>query len=529
MEFNEVSQVDAQLTAYTTLVCTSGMLNLYLCVYMFLKRRNYTGIAKYFILATAATTIYCFGYAFSLTSTTLDQMKFWNVIQYIGMPFAPPLGLLFVMEYLGVKITRKRLLALLSIPVISLLLDATNDWHHLHYRAYEINPALGAPYSQIEVGIWFVVHGVFLFCCMLTAFILLVSRWRETAAMYRPQLIVLMCTQLIPMVTAFLYLIGATPEGIDPVPMVVWLSSVMYLWSLRSSRVHTIMPIAKDTIFNSMNDGVIVLDESNRLIEYNRACKNMFAGLDGELLGKNVDQVWLHLFGQSFPFTMESIEGTKELQLASRGSNHIFQVRISSLQRAANRTGLLLIFTDITAFKLLQEKLERQAYYDELTQIYNRRAFFEKSKHSFALAKQESSPFTIILFDIDYFKRVNDTYGHHVGDQMLVHVTEVCRTQLQEGMLFARYGGEEFVIALPNYTLSEGKALADQIRKRLENQPLVTATGVIPNTSSFGVAEATGETEETLYQLLHKADEALYSAKGNGRNQVHEYTKSAII
>lgn len=514
--------LDSQLTAYITLICTSGVLNFYLCLYVFFRRHHYKNIANLFMIYTVAISIYCFASAFGLMATTLEQIKFWTIIQYVGMPFSPPLGLLFIMQYVGIKMTKKRSIALLIIPFISLVMVATNDIHHLHYRVFEVDPTLGAPYIHQEIGIWYVIHGIYTFSSMFVAFLLVLFRWKETSKVYRPQLIALLFGQLVPIVTAFIYLNGLTPPGVDPVPMVLWLSSLLYLWSINSSRMFTIMPIAKDTIFNSINDGVIVLDESYRLIEFNQACMRMFPQLTKSMFGLEFDKVWFELSGDSFPF---KVEAAWEIQLAAADSKRIYQVRTSSLQHANNNKGLLIIFTDITELKRLQMKLEHHAYYDELTQIFNRRAFFQKCEQDFAAAKKVSSPFTIILIDIDYFKKVNDTFGHDVGDQLLKHVVKVCQTQLLEGMLFARYGGEEFVLALKGCTLFEGEAIANQLRKSVETEPLITTDGVISVTLSSGVAEATKETEETLYQLLNKADKALYSAKREGRNQVHVYTE----
>lgn len=519
------STVNSELTAYITLVCVSGVLNLYLCLSVFLKRHNYTNIAHFFILQTVCITIYCFASAFGLMSTTLEEIKFWTIIQYAGMPFSPPLGLLFVMQYLGIKITKKRCICLLMIPFISLIMVATNDLHQLHYRVFEIDPALGAPYIHLEIGIWYMIHGIFTFSSMFIAFLLVLSHWKETAKVYRPQLISLAFGQLVPMLTAFIYLIGLTPPGFDPVPMILWLSSLLYLWSISSSRLFTIMPIAKNSIFNSINDGVIVLDEFYRLIEFNQGCKNMFPQLNKSMFGMEFAKAWLELSGDSFPFPLKPAVHNQELQIAAADhSERTYQVRISSLQHANNGNGLLIIFTDITELKRLQLKLEHQAYYDELTQIYNRRAFFQQCNQDFAEAKKASSAFTVILMDIDYFKRVNDTYGHHIGDQVLQHVAKACQTQLNGEEFFARYGGEEFVLALKGYTLSEGESLASQMCSYLETHPLVTAEEVISVTLSFGVAGATNENEETLYQLLNKADEALYLAKDEGRNRVHVYT-----
>ncbi|WP_462410549.1 histidine kinase N-terminal 7TM domain-containing diguanylate cyclase [Neobacillus sp. Marseille-QA0830] len=513
--------MNSQLTAYITLVCTSGVLHLYLCLYVFLKRHRYTNIAQFFILYTGSITIYCFASAFGLMATTLEQMKFWTTMVYVGMPFGPPLGLLFVMQYLGMNMTKKRGITLLLIPFISLVMVATNDLHHLHYRVFEVDPALGAPFIHQEIGIWYIVHGIYTFGCMFVAFLLALSRWKETAKVYRPQLLSLLFGQLVPIVTAFVYLIGLTPPGFDPVPMVLWVSSLSYLWSINSSRLFSIMPVAKDAIFHSINDGVIVLDESHRLIEFNQACKRMFPPLHKSMFGMDFKKVWYQLSGDSFPSLLATVAGTREIQLVTEDSTRTYQVRTSHVKHGNTSKGLLIIFTDITQLKRLQVILEHQAYYDELTQIFNRRAFFQKCERAFAAAKKASAPYSIILMDVDFFKKINDTYGHDVGDQVLVHVAKVCQSQLMENMLLARYGGEEFVLALRGSALLAGEPFANQLRGAIENQPLLTADGLISVTVSCGVAEAAKDTEETLYQLLNKADKALYSAKRAGRNLVH--------
>jgi diguanylate cyclase (GGDEF)-like protein len=174
----------------------------------------------------------------------------------------------------------------------------------------------------------------------------------------------------------------------------------------------------------------------------------------------------------------------------------------------------------MTELKQLQQRLERQAYYDDLTGIYNRRAFFLKTDQAFEASKDKQLPFTIILFDIDHFKKVNDTYGHHIGDQMLIHVASICSDQQRAEMLFARYGGEEFVLALPGYTHAQGEAFAHQLREKIALTPLRIEQTVIHVTSSFGVATVKSSTEQSWAPILQHADVALYSAKHAGRNQV---------
>ncbi|MFC7686206.1 diguanylate cyclase [Ureibacillus sp. GCM10028918] len=498
---------------------------MYLCIYVFLKRHQYTNIKNFFSLYCLSITIYCFAAAFGLTASNIQEIKFWTIVQYIGMPFSSPLGLLFVMQYLGVKVTKKRLLLLLSIPFISLIMVATNDLHHFHYKEFIIHPTLGAPYSIIEIGVWYLVHGMYTFGCMLAAFLLLILRWKETAKLYRPQVIALMIGQLIPMVTAFIYLIGLTPPGFDPVPLVLWLTSILYLWAISTSRLFTVMPIAKDAIFHSISDGVLVLDEENHLIEFNEASKRMFPLLVKSLLGQDFYAVWQEVAGSSEEFCLDSVDTTQELKFEIERSENIYQVRTSTLKDGDVKKGLLIILTEITELKRLQSRLEQQAYFDELTQVYNRRAFFQHCEQKLAHAKIVQAPLTVILFDIDYFKKVNDTYGHLIGDQLLKHVANICQSELENLALFARYGGEEFVIALEGDAAKAGAAVADGIRSKIESSPLVVEELIITITASFGVAQTSGNPDETLAQVLNNADEALYEAKEEGRNRVQVYSK----
>nr|WP_239581565.1 diguanylate cyclase [Jeotgalibacillus terrae] len=510
-----------ELIAYITLACTSGVLNLFLSLYVFFKRHQYTSIAYIFVVYTLLISIYCFGTAFGLMSENLAEIKFWTVILYIGMPFSAPVGLLFIMQYLGINALRMRYLMLLVIPLVTLLMVATNDFHHLYYRVYEVDPVLGAPYVQQEVGVWYLVHGIVTFSSMFVALYLLLSHWGDTDREYRPQLVALIFGQLIPIVSAFVYLIGLTPPGIDPVPLVLWISSILYLWSIGSSRLFRIMPIAKTTIFNSINDGVIVLDASRRLIEYNQASENMFPKLSKAMFGRDFNYVWKQVSGKDFPFQSMEAAAQQELQLSGEdGPIHTYQVRSTPIHHGFHYKGQLIIFTDITEVKRLQLQLEHHAYHDELTQIYNRRAFFQKCEQYFSQAMENKLPLTVILLDIDHFKKVNDTYGHAVGDDVLKHMVKVCQEILGPDVLFGRYGGEEFVIALRETDLKAGEQLADRLRVHVEKNPFPMEEGLLPVTLSLGVSCVLHEPDETLFQLLNQADKALYEAKRKGRNRV---------
>lgn len=511
--------MESQMTMYISLVTTSGVLSVFLCLYAFIKRTEIPG-ARIFIAYMISLCIYIFGYALSLTGDTVSEVMFWTVVLYIGMPFSPVLGLMVVLKYIGKTVSKTAFSALLAIPAITLAMVATNDYHHLFYKSVTPRPGLPIPLAEFAIGEWYVVHGAYTFGCILAGAVLLFRQWRHTRGAYRPQLLTLIFGQCVPMITAFLYLIGATPNGLDPVPIVMCGVSALYIWAMVSSHMLKIVPIARGIVFESMREGVIVLDSSDRLVDYNSAVGRMIPGLTPSLLGKTLNEVWTGLTGAPFPIAGRTDGMQEDLEWGKATDRRHYQVRTSTVRnRGGEQAGSLLMLIDMTEQKRLQEQLEHLAYHDGLTQLYNRTHFIGISKAMLEETRAQGQPVSIVLFDIDRFKRVNDTYGHETGDRMIVHVVSVCRLHLPEDTLFARYGGEEFVIALPATTLEEAGAVAERLRAALEASPLPTENGPIRVSSSFGVAQS-GRPGDTLESLLQDADAALYEAKRSGRNAV---------
>lgn len=519
--------MESHINSYITLVATSAVLNVFLCLYTYFRRSEIPS-AKVFILYTAALSIYTFGYAIELASNTLEQMKFWTTVEYIGMPFSASLGLILMIKYTGRTLSKKVTAALFVIPSITLCMVATNDFHHLFYKKVWLREDSPVPLMDIAVGQWYVVHGAFTFSCLLCACLILIGQWKHTKKMYRRQLLTLITSQIIPMVAAFLYLLGLTPGGMDPVPVLMCITSAMYIWAILSSRLLTIVPIAKDSIFESMREGVIVLDSSNRLVDYNRSMRDMLPEINPTMIGRPLDDIWLNLAGETFPVEYGREGLQMDLYWQLNGETVCYQVRTSYVfNKDAQTVGSLIMLIDITEQRFLQEQLKQLAYFDGLTKIYNRTQFLHRGREILSEAHLNLQPASFILFDIDYFKRINDTYGHDVGDQAIIHVVSVCNRYLNPEMLFARYGGEEFVIALPNTSLQEAEKLAEQLRVALLNEPLDVQGAPITLTSSFGIAQYNGGAD-SLESLLRDADTALYESKRNGRNAVRVHAVSTV-
>lgn len=158
---------------------------------------------------------------------------------------------------------------------------------------------------------------------------------------------------------------------------------------------------------------------------------------------------------------------------------------------------------------------------DGLTQLYNHRYFQEEFAKEFEEARRYEQPLSLALIDIDFFKKVNDTYGHAAGDEVLKAVSQTLAGSVRSSDTAARYGGEEFAVIMPQTDLEDGRAFAEKIRTMVEAQEIDTAAGRVPVTVSIGVASIPYSQIQTPIAMVDAADKALYRAKANGRNQVH--------
>lgn len=163
-------------------------------------------------------------------------------------------------------------------------------------------------------------------------------------------------------------------------------------------------------------------------------------------------------------------------------------------------------------------QMRRLASTDALTKVPNRLSLEQFFEMSFARCKSEGHPLSALFIDIDHFKQVNDTYGHPVGDQVLVAVSEVLQTQFRSSDMFARFGGEEFIAVLPATSLSGASQLAERTLKAVENLRIPLEDGeTLSVTVSIGASEIQPN-DENYFEIIRRMDEAMYQAKKSGRN-----------
>ncbi|TWT00640.1 diguanylate cyclase [Planomicrobium sp. CPCC 101079] len=509
-----------ELLKYILIVALGGGISLFLSIYAFLRLKNTPG-GKYFVLATAMSSIFTLAYAFELASATLDGIKFWLKIEYIALPFLPLFILLMCFDYVGQKMGRGFRNGLLAIAAMTVLVQTTNDFHHLYYSSVGLRVDSPFAIADLEAGPWFYVHSLFLYGCVAVSLGILLKQLRNHSFKFRMQVLLMIAGLLVPVVASFFYVAGVSPYGIDLGPVFMSVSFILHGIALLPFQMFNVAPIARDTVFESMEEGAIVLNRNNVVVDYNRSILKVLPVLRKQAIGKPVEEV---LSDNRLLHKIISREQKCDYELYVDGELLHFQIRFSPVRNKKDiLVGKIVSFVNVTERVEMERALKQLASIDGLTQVFNRTYFLEKAEEVFERLSLKGGLASVIMFDIDHFKRVNDTYGHATGDTVLTYIAQSAKESVREMDILGRYGGEEFVICLPNTSMEAAQKVAEAFRKQISESYLLIDGKRIDLTLSFGVSEVqieAGDFSHSIQAVMGEADQALYAAKENGRNRV---------
>lgn len=212
----------------------------------------------------------------------------------------------------------------------------------------------------------------------------------------------------------------------------------------------------------------------------------------------------------------DAVIGACALLLLSLTFMYFNQVRI---RRQDQKTSQKALEKQNLELQEVNEKLRIQSVTDPLTGIFNRRFFLESTTKLISTSNRHNHPLSILLIDIDNFKRINDIYGHFAGDKVLQSIADLYKEELRDGDIFARYGGEEFIIAFPYTDDQAAKMVAERVRVKIMNHLIQVDNDEVSVTVSSGISQHR-PTETNIQDMIKRADVALYKAKRNGRNRV---------
>jgi diguanylate cyclase (GGDEF)-like protein/PAS domain S-box-containing protein len=282
------------------------------------------------------------------------------------------------------------------------------------------------------------------------------------------------------------------------------------------------------SVVDAAYDAIVTIDQQQNITLFNRAAEDLFGYESSEMVGQPLLRLipegfrskhpgYVHQFGQSPVRSRQMNERNRIYGLHRDGSLLPVEIAISKIN-VGGFVEFTAVIRDVADRLRLMDLLQKQAETDELTGLPNRRQFLEVAENII----RSNEDFSVLMLDIDLFKKVNDTYGHDAGDEVLRVLAKVGTAASSKMDVFARWGGEEFVAALPEKSAEQARAAAEKLRATFERQDFAHTwhTGsAIPFTVSIGVAtRAPGERD--LEAIMKRADQALYKAKGNGRNRV---------
>ena len=277
---------------------------------------------------------------------------------------------------------------------------------------------------------------------------------------------------------------------------------------------------------DTTRDGVVVIDERGLILEFNAGAEHLFGYGAGEVLGTSLnqlmpkddaavhDQYVAHSRGKHARIMSPArqVKGRRK-----DGSEVLIEVTVGEASIAGSRLHVGVI-RDITERQAFEQKLMELATRDSLTGALNRRAFTAEMDSALQLARRHGHPLSLLLMDVDHFKKINDSYGHQTGDRVLVSLTALAQTCLRATDRFGRWGGEEFVALLPETNAAQAVEVAERLLAAVRGAALASDTGAeLPIRVSIGLATLSPEVPDAE-KLIQHADEALYRAKAGGRD-----------
>jgi diguanylate cyclase (GGDEF)-like protein/PAS domain S-box-containing protein len=311
-------------------------------------------------------------------------------------------------------------------------------------------------------------------------------------------------------------------------------------------------------LFDITPAGIAIADQAGRYVEVNAAYCRMFGYAREELLGRTFGLILPEADRHLEPMILglaltQAADAPTRWQVRHRSGRRLTVTSaFRTLFREDGSVRILTILSDVTALqdtvdrleyrerelrqlndsleqlvaartRALQEanaELARLSAEDPLTGIANRRAFTATAARAIAAAGRGGQPLSLLLFDLDHFKRINDVYGHHSGDEVLREVVRRAAAVLRASDAFARWGGEEFIVLLPDTALAAALQAGEKVLDAVRRAPVAVAGAALAVTCSAGVVE--WWPGETLEAMLRRADDALYRAKRRGRDRIEQ-------
>ncbi len=503
-----------------------------LALFASIWQRGHVGRRPWLALLPIASALYAFGYGLELAGDSVAWVFATFRIQHLAIALSPTI-VLWMASDLGEfrRATRRAavgLSSLVSVATIAIVYtEQRHDWYHVDLRMDTSGPF---PLIAFDAGPWYVGFHVYVALALLTANVVLLRTWLRArpGSPRRGQAAMVALASLLPWLGSLVYLSGLLPLSIDLTPITLAFTSFFIYRGVTRHALADVSPIARDLVFERMLDPVLVLDVEGRVVDHNEAAVLLVSGGRHAWLGRTPQDVLGHdlvpITAASTPH--DTVVDSEQLQIAGR----TYDTRLAHLRDPRGRPlGQAVVLRDVTDHAQARATLARLASTDELTSISNRRHFIDLTERVMERGHRDGRPTSLVIFDLDSFKLVNDTHGHQAGDALLRAIAAAVAANLRPTDVLGRYGGEEFAVCLPDTGAGDALAAAERLRATVAATTITRNTKTVGVNASVGVSTTDPRRDVDLETLLHHADGAQYLAKRRGGNQVVAHGSEASV
>ena len=500
-----------------TIATTAMLLTVCVCLSSLFKKDTQKSL--YFNFLAIAALLYLLGNFLAVTNLSAEASLVGAKVSFFGMPFIPTLWYLCVREYCGKPVENTYTLFVLAIAPVAIVFFA-QTWETNRILFSGVNFATNGQSSQLALapGPLNDIRKIYQVCINLLGIYTIAVQYLKGTQRFKKQAFFFLISALIPAFSTGTFAMRMYGLDVDITPYGLAISLLLFFFALQHYGMQNFSSIVKDNVVENMKEGIILFDKAGIYMHSNRAVQTLFPEIRNVPVGTSIQEM------PYLPFDEAVLSDKKEnlKEFSHTYGNHIktYSLSISPVRFKNALIGYSINIYNITPFKNIMMQLETQAHVDELTGAHNRRYLFERGALAIEQAKLVQQPVSLIMFDLDFFKKLNDAHGHPYGDYVLKTVALVCSQDLRRTDFLARYGGEEFCMLLLDTSLDGARIKAEAVRNKIASHTFEQGDIRTPVTASFGVSTLDLCADDTLETLIKRADDNLYSAKATGRNKV---------
>ena len=458
-----------------------------------------------------------------LISPSQAGALFWAKCSYLVVSLIPVMWFAFTLEYSGhnALLRPRRCWVFLVIPILTNLFVQSDELRGLVWQSHDFQrAAIWIGVRVIEYGPWFWVHAVYSYGLMFTGALVLIFHHLRTRYMNGKQWTFMLLGMLLPALVNIAFVFKLNPQiSYDFTATSLAVGGFFFFVSIYYHRMLDLVPYARSTLVERIRDGLIALDHAQRIVDINQGALGMLGLDECKAMGKQALDVMPFWKEMQIPANGEEV--VTEIRIAYPGGDRQAEARIIHLEPTVARpAGYLVMMHDVTYYKDLLNKVVTMANVDPLTKIYNRRYFYDQAQRELERAHRYNLTMSVVLVDMDSLKKINDTFGHIVGDNLLVAIAQTLKSGAREVDTVARFGGDEFVLLLPLTGSAGAIQLMERLRHNVKHVPVEQLPGDVPHTISIGIVSLIGGTGLNFDEVLERADRAMYKSKLAGGDQI---------